>query len=69
MSVAVMPGWRWPVSSTPTMSGRRIHAGAAQHDGFGLQAAHAHGDHAQRIHVRGVAVGAHAGVGEGHAIA
>jgi hypothetical protein len=25
MSVAVMPGWRRPVSSTPTMSGRRIH--------------------------------------------
>src|SRR5574344_788800 len=24
MSVAVMPGWRWPLSSTPTMSGRRI---------------------------------------------
>ncbi len=25
MSVAVMPGWRRPVSSTPTISGSRIH--------------------------------------------
>ncbi len=42
--------------------------GAAQHDVLGFQAAHADSDHAQRIHVRGVAVGADQRVGEGHAV-
>ncbi|MNQ14200.1 hypothetical protein D3C85_271450 [compost metagenome] len=41
---------------------------AAQHDVFGFQAAHADGDDAQRVHVRGVAVGAHQRVREGHAV-
>ena len=45
------------------------HRRMAQHHGFGFQAAHADGDHAQRVHVRGVAVSAHAGVREGHAVA
>ena len=38
--------------------------GLAQHGGLRLDAAHAPAEHAQRIHHRGVAVGAHAGVGE-----
>ncbi len=42
--------------------------GAAQHHVLGFQAAHADGDHAQRVHVRGVAVGADQRVGEGHAV-
>ena len=41
---------------------------ATQHHVLGLKAADADGDHAQRIDVRRVAVGAHAGIGEGHAI-
>ncbi|MDT4827398.1 hypothetical protein FQZ97_607430 [compost metagenome] len=41
---------------------------AAQHDVLGFQAAHADGDHAQRVHVRGMAVGADQRVGEGHAV-
>jgi hypothetical protein len=57
-----------PVSSTPTISGRRIHE-ARPSITLGFQAADADGDHAQRIDVRGVAVGADAGVGEGHAVA
>ncbi len=43
--------------------------GATQHDVFGFQAAHADGDDAQRIHMRGVTVGADAGIGEGHTVA
>ena len=27
MSVAVIPGWRLPVNSTPTISGKRIYEG------------------------------------------
>ncbi len=42
--------------------------GAAQHYVLGLQAAHADSDHAQRVHVRSMAVGAHQRVGEGHAV-
>ena len=42
--------------------------GAAEHHVLGLQAADADGDHAQRIDVRGVAVGADAGVRERHAV-
>ncbi|MCY1358002.1 hypothetical protein D9M69_445180 [compost metagenome] len=49
--------------------GQAHHGRMAEHHGFGFQAADADGDHAQRIHVRGVRVGADAGVGEGHAIA
>ena len=41
---------------------------AAQHHVFGFQAAHADGDHAQRVHVRSVAVGADQRVGVGHAV-
>ena len=41
----------------------------AQHHVLGFQAAHAHGDHAQGVHMGRVAVGADAGVGEGHAVA
>ena len=43
--------------------------GAAEHHVLRLQPADADRDHAQRVHVRGVAVGADAGVGEGHAVA
>ena len=38
--------------------------GAAQHHVLGLQATHADGDHAERIDVRRMAVGAHAGIGK-----
>ena len=41
---------------------------AAEHHAFGFQATDADGDHAQRIDMRGVAVGADAGVGERHAV-
>ena len=41
---------------------------AAQHHVLGLQPADADGDHAQRIDVRGMAVGADQGIGEGHAV-
>ena len=68
MSVAVMPGCSLPVSSTPTISGRAHPRRAAQHHALRFQATDADGDHAQRIDVRGVAVGADAGVGEGHAV-
>ncbi len=43
--------------------------GTAEHHALRFQAAHADRDHAQRVHVRGVAVGAHAGIGEGHPVA
>ena len=48
--------------------GQAHHGSAAEHHGFGFQAAHAHGNHAQRINVWGVRIGAHAGVGEGDVI-
>ena len=43
-------------------------AGAAQHDAFRLQAAHAHSDDAQGVHVRRVAVRAHQRVRVGHPV-
>jgi hypothetical protein len=48
--------------------GQTHHRSAAEHHGFGFQAAHAHRNHAQRINVRGVRIGADAGVGEGDAV-
>ena len=49
---------------------RQTHHGrAAEHDGFGFQTTHANRNHAQGIHMRRVAVGADAGVGEGNAVA
>ncbi len=49
---------------------RQAHpGGAAEHHVFRFQAADADGDHAQGVDVRGMAVGAHAGIGEGHAVA
>ncbi|MCY1262184.1 hypothetical protein D9M70_104640 [compost metagenome] len=41
---------------------------AAEHYAFGFQTTDTDGDHAQRIDVRGVAVGADAGIREGHAV-
>src|SRR5690606_160298 len=41
---------------------------AAQHHAFRFQPAHADRDHAKRIHVRRMAVGAHKRVGKGHAV-
>src|SRR5690606_35264521 len=43
--------------------------GTAEHHVLGLEAADADGDHAQGVHVGGVRVGAHAGVGKGDAVA
>ncbi|KAF1053120.1 MAG: hypothetical protein GAK43_01589 [Stenotrophomonas maltophilia] len=45
------------------------HRRVAEHHGFRFQATDADGDHAQRVNVRGVRIGAHAGIGEGHAVA
>ncbi len=39
--------------------------GLAEHDGFGLDAAHAPADHAQTVDHGGVRVGADEGIGEG----
>ena len=41
---------------------------AAQHHVLGLQSAHAHCNHAQRVHVRRVAVGTDAGIGKSHPV-
>ncbi|MNX72282.1 hypothetical protein D3C86_1036320 [compost metagenome] len=41
---------------------------ATEHYAFGFQTTDTDGDHAQRIDVRGVAVGADAGIREGHAV-
>ena len=49
--------------------GQAHHRRPAQHDRLGLQSADSDGDDAQRIDVRRVAVGADAGVREGHAVA
>lgn len=64
-----MPGWRRPLE-TDADDVRQAHpGGAAEHHVLRLQAADADGDHAQGVDVRGMAVGTHAGIGEGHAVA
>jgi hypothetical protein len=63
-----MPGCGLPVSSTPTMSGRRIHEARPSITLLGFEAADADRDHAQRVDVRRVAVGAHQRIGKRHAV-
>jgi hypothetical protein len=58
-SVAVMPGWRPAGQLDADDDGQAHPRGAAQHHVLGFEAAHADRDHAQRIDVRRVAVGAH----------
>ncbi len=48
--------------------GQTHHGRVAQHHVLGFQAAHAYGDHAERIHHGGVAVGADTGIRVGHAV-
>src|SRR5690606_17817018 len=49
---------------------RQAHHGrVAQHYVLGFQATHTNGDHAQRVHHRGMAVCANTGIGERHAVA
>ncbi len=48
---------------------RQTHPGGApEHDVLGLKPSHADGNHAQCVHMRGVAVGADTGVRVGHAV-
>ncbi len=48
--------------------GQAHHRRPSQHHALGFQPTHTHGNDTQCIHMRRVAVGAHAGVGEGHAL-
>src|SRR5690606_31947244 len=52
----------------PDDVGQAHHRWPTEHHGFRFQATHADSDHAQGVHVRGVRVGANAGVREGNAV-
>ena len=63
-----MPGCGLPVSSHADDVGQAHPRGAAEHDALGLEAADADGDHAERVDVRRVAVGADQRIREGDAV-
>src|SRR5690554_6856300 len=48
--------------------GQTHHRGTAEHHGLGFQTADTDGDHTQGVDVRGMGVGAHTGIREGHAV-
>ncbi len=63
--MAVTPAGRSPVSLNPTTRGNQHRHRLPQHCGLGLDAADAPAQHAETVLHRGVAVGAHAGIGVG----
>ena len=64
-SVAVAPGGKLAAELEADHLGGEHVERLAEHDGLGLDAAHAPAHHAQAVDHRGVAVGAHQRVGQG----